>query len=149
MKRLTFGKAAVGAALCAGLLVGTVAPQTAHAHILVKDDGEWLTLRYTVKGTQGQLFRVRRESSEGRRALRSAEKAAQGRLAKARAEALQARGTVALTGANSNCRAVKYWKNKGATGAAWSGQKLIRCVGQVVCEAPLCTADMTCAGAVA
>ncbi len=149
MKRLPFGKAAVGAALCAGLLLGAVAPQAAHAHILVKDDGEWLTLRYTMKGAQGQLFRVRRDSAEGRRTLWSAEKAAQKRVAKARAEALQARGTVALTGANSNCRAVKYWKNKGATGAALPGQKIVRCAGQVVCGAPLCTADMTWAGVVA
>lgn len=144
MKNLTFRKA-VGAALCTGLLMGTVVPRVAHAHILVKDDGEWLTLRYTMKGSQGQLFRVRRDSKEGRQALRSAEKA---RAYQARADALRARGTVSLSGSNSNCLAVKHWTVKGEPGSVLSGQKLIRCSGKVSCGALLCTAGMTCAGTV-
>ena len=135
------GKAAAGAALCAGLL-GAVAPRTAQAHILVKDEGETMLVRTTMKGAQGTLIRVRRNSADGKRALWFADMAAQDRQRKA----LRSRGTVALSDTNSNCRAVKYWNTKGATGAALPGQKLIRCAIRADCGAPLCSADMTCAG---
>lgn len=139
----SIGRAITGVALAVGLLA-TGKPNAAQAHILVKDDGETLLVRYTMKGAQGGLMRVRRNSADGKRVLWFARMAAQDRQRKA----LHARGTVALSGPNSNCLTVKYWRNKGAFGAALPGQKLIRCAGQVVCGAPLCSADMTCTGAV-
>lgn len=140
MKLFAGGKAALSMTLCAGLLVGVTTPRTALAHILVKDEGERLTLRYTLKGAQGTLFRVHRDSPEGRRALEAEEQVL-------RRKALQEPGTVALSGPNSNCLAVKYRNIKGARGSVLSGQRLERCDGQAVCGAPLCTADMICTGA--
>lgn len=139
----SIGRAITGVALAVGLLA-TGKPNAAQANILVEDDGETLLVRTTMKGAQGTLTRVRRDSANGKRALWFARMAGEDRQRKA----LHARGTVALSGPNSNCLTVKDWRNKGAVGAALPGQKLIRCVGHAICGAPLCSADMTCAGAV-
>lgn len=55
--------------LAAVLLAGVTTSDIAHANILLQDNGEWLIVRYTLKGAYGQVMRVRRTSVEGRQAL--------------------------------------------------------------------------------
>lgn len=65
MKRFPVRKAlgkATGAAVAASLLVGA-APQAVQAHYVEKVEGDWAYVRYTFKGAEGQLFRVRRNKA--------------------------------------------------------------------------------------
>lgn len=59
MKRFSPGKAVAGAAVAA--LLG-VASQ-AQAHTVERIEGEWVWIRYTFKGAQGHLFKVRRQDA--------------------------------------------------------------------------------------
>lgn len=69
-------KVVASVALCASLLIAVAAPQRASAHLLVKDEGDWVWVRYTIKGAQGQLLRVRRNSVDAKRAFWFARQAA-------------------------------------------------------------------------
>lgn len=142
MRKSYQGGALAGVALLAGLSVAGISSAPAQANVLVRDEGATLLIRPTIKGAVGVLRRVRRNSAEGRRALRIAAQSA-------RHQQERSPLTVASTGPNSNCLAVRHFTVKGSPGPVLPGQKLIRCAGQAVCGAPLCSADMTCAGAVA
>jgi hypothetical protein len=61
MKRFSTGKAASGAAVVASLLVGAATPKAANAHYVERVEGGWAWVRYTVKGAQGPLMRVRQQ----------------------------------------------------------------------------------------
>ena len=141
MRKSYQGGALAGVALLAGLSVAGISSAPARANVLVRDDGATLLIRPTTKGAVGVLRRVRRNSVEGRRALWFAAQSARRQD--------RAPLTVASTGPNSKCLAVRHFTVKGSPGPMLPGQKLIRCAGQPLCAAPLCSADMTCAGSAA
>ncbi|MDQ3813153.1 MAG: hypothetical protein M3347_04280 [Armatimonadota bacterium] len=69
MKPIKTGRALIGAVLAASLLAGATTPGAAQAHVLIKDEGAWVWVRYTIRGRQGPLLRVRRDSVDAKRAL--------------------------------------------------------------------------------
>lgn len=142
MRKSYQGGAVAGVALLAGLSVAGISSAPARADVLVRNEGATLLIRPTIKGAVGVLRREGRNSVEGRRALWFAAQSA-------RRQQHQSQRTVAATGPNSNCLAVRYRITKGASGTTLPNQEFIRCAGQAVCGAQLCTADMTCTGAVA
>ena len=81
------GRLAVGV----GLLAGLAAPQAARANILVRDEGEKVLVRTTVKGAHGGLVRVSRNSAIARQAFWFARLEAQRRERKRAREIGQAR----------------------------------------------------------
>jgi hypothetical protein len=76
MKRFSMRKAVAGAALVTGLLVGVAAPKAAQAHYVERVEGDWAWVRYTVKGAQGPLVRVRRQDVGKYVSVRSAQREA-------------------------------------------------------------------------
>ena len=76
MKACKIARISAAFALGAGLLLGASLSPAAQAHVLLKDEGDWLVIQYSRAGRLGSVMRVRRNSADGKRALWFAAQAA-------------------------------------------------------------------------
>jgi len=147
MKRNIVKQTIAGLTLGAGLLAATVAPQAARAEDNSANTNEsWVLVHPTTKGSSGAGWvRVPANSRTAHRA-RGMVRAINPAPATMQMVA-QTAPALAQGDANTICRPVKFYNNKGAR-SVYPGQKLIRCAGsdgKRASGAPYCTADLPCA----